>query len=107
LLSRQQAIECVQKDLEGHANNQRTVQRVLLLVPADKFHHGEKRKKMLCANKEESVSTYGMLWYVSQSGIRCPDFVSIGRPFQSRNEFERKAVPSMATSLALLVSGVV
>ena len=69
----------------------------------------KKKKRMVCANKEESVSTYGVLWCVPQSGIRRPNFVSIGRgrPFQSRNEFEGKAVPSMATSLALLVSGVV
>ena len=67
----------------------------------------KKRKKMLCANKEGSVSTYGVLWCVSQSGIGCPDFVSIGGSFRSRNEFEPKSVPSMATSLASLVSGVV
>jgi hypothetical protein len=26
----------------------------------------KKREKMMCANKEESVSTYGMLWCVPQ-----------------------------------------
>jgi hypothetical protein len=106
LHGRQQAIECVQKDLEGHANNQRTVQRVLLLVPADKFHHEENEEDMVCANKEESVSTYGVLWCVPQADIGYPNFVSTGRPFQSRNEFKAKGVSSMATSLVLLVSGV-
>ena len=79
LHDRQQTIECVQKDLEGHANNQRTIQRVLLLVPADKFHHEKKRK--MCASKEESVSTYGVLRCVPQSGIGSPYYVSIRNPF--------------------------
>jgi hypothetical protein len=71
-----------------------------------RFIMKKKKKNMVCANKEESVSTYGVLWCVPQADIGYPNFVSTGRPFQSRNEFEAKAVSSMATSLVLLMSGV-